>query len=383
MEVLLLTPRCNNKAALLAGTLLAKRPAAPVRSGFNGYVPPMLTGEGTAASPYLVCDPNGLGAIYHYELDRPDVFYRLDADIDFFGINWTTAPIPVFHGCLDGNDHIIRDLTIEGGGYLGLFGLLYDGKIENLVLEDCNVTGGEYSTALGCLVGYNYYGTISNCLAIGNVSGGNYSDITDSALGGLVGYSECSTIINCYAIGSVSGGDYSTALGGLVGYSEYSTITNCYAAGSISGENNSEYLGGLVGHNFEYSTIVNCYATGSVSGGDTLGGLVGRNFYSSISNCYATGSVNGNNNIGGLLGYDLGSVSNCYATGNVSGVSSFGGLVGNTDYGSCITYCYFLETAGPDNGYGSPLTDAQMQQQSSFVGWDFVGETASGTSQIW
>ena len=28
--------------------------------------------------------------------------------------------------------------------------------------------------------------------------------------------------------------------------------------------------------------------------------------------------------------------------------------------------------AGPNNGYGTPLTDAQMKQQSSFVGWDFT-----------
>ena len=74
-------------------------------------------------------------------MDSPDAFYRLEDDIDFSGINWSTPPIPAFHGCLDGNDHTIRDFTIDGGGYLGLFGSLYDGEIENLVLEDCNVIG--------------------------------------------------------------------------------------------------------------------------------------------------------------------------------------------------------------------------------------------------
>ncbi len=32
---------------------------------------------------------------------------------------------------------------------------------------------------------------------------------------------------------------------------------------------------------------------------------------------------------------------------------------------------------------GMPLTDEQMKQQASFVGWDFVWETANGTEDIW
>jgi len=41
------------------------------------------------------------------------------------------------------------------------------------------------------------------------------------------------------------------------------------------------------------------------------------------------------------------------------------------NYRADIDNCYFLDTSGPDNGYGTPLTDAQMKQQSSFIGWDF------------
>jgi hypothetical protein len=60
-----------------------------------------------------------------------------------------------------------------------------------------------------------------------------------------------------------------------------------------------------------------------------------------------------------------------------------GGLVGYADYGGTISRCYFLNTSGPNNGYGTPLTDAKMKQKSSFVGWDFVGETANGYEDIW
>jgi hypothetical protein len=37
-----------------------------------------------------------------------------------------------------------------------------------------------------------------------------------------------------------------------------------------------------------------------------------------------------------------------------------------------ISNCYFLDTSGPDNGYGTPLTDGEMKQQATFTGWDFV-----------
>jgi hypothetical protein len=75
-----------------------------------------------------------------------------------------------------------------------------------------------------------------------------------------------------------------------------------------------------------------------------------------------------------------------YANGStsVSGLvvsSSVGGLVGYNDRGS-INNCYFLDTSGPNNGYGEPLTDEQMKQPGSFVGWDFttIWEICEGTN---
>ena len=43
----------------------------------------------------------------------------------------------------------------------------------------------------------------------------------------------------------------------------------------------------------------------------------------------------------------------------------------------------FLTQAGRYNSIGTPLTDSQMKQQASFVGWDFVGETINGTEDVW
>jgi len=143
-------------------------------------------------------------------------------------------------------------------------------------------------------------------------------------------------------------------------------------------------------------SINNCYATGDVTSNRTiswnLGGLVGYNYYGSISNSYSKGNVTGANSswyLGGLVGLNQSSsISNSYSTGTVTGgnVSTYvGGLVGNSyfDWDSNISGSYFLATSGPDNGYGTPLTDAQMRQQSSFVGWDFVWETVNGPNDVW
>lgn len=358
--------------------------------------------------------------------------------------SFTTAliapyPGPPFGGKFDGNDSNILNLTIDTDGigydYLALFGQIESAVISNVHMENVNVTGGYQSWYLGSLcayndhgsignchatgnitagwkalylgglVGHNYYGTISNCCAAGNVTAGDDSEF----LGGLCGYNSRGSISECQATGNVGGVAYigglcgynnrgrisncystagvngTVAIGGLCGGIWFGTISNCYATGSVNGYGDS---GGLCGQN-SYGCINNCYATGNVTGGDyseSLGGLCGYNHYGSISNCYAKASVTGGSNserLGGLCGDNYySSISNCYSTGTVNGYDYLGGLCGYNDYGS-ISNCYFLDTSGPDNGLSTPLTDAQMKQQSSFSRWDFNNETANGTSQIW
>jgi hypothetical protein len=353
---------------------------------FSAYSGTYSGGSGTSEDPYKISDVNDMNEIGANPDDWDDHFI-LTADIDMSGFEYTTALIApdtnnstagfqgtAFAGVFDGAGYVISNLTIDdtgaGNDFLGLFGII-DGtsvQIINLGLVDVNVSGNSY---VASLAGYNKQGNISNCNATGSVSGNNN-------IGGLVGFSRSSAISNCSASGTISGNNY---LGGLVGVSFGGSISNCYATGSVSGD---DYLGGLVGENRGF--ISNCYVSVSIIGGvDSvcLGGLVGSN-WRTISNCYANGTVSSGIGLGGLVGFNYyGTISNCYASGSVSGDNALGGLVGYNEGLDSTSHCYFLETTGPDNGYGSPLTDAQMQQQSSFVGWDFVGETASGTSQIW
>ncbi len=292
---------------------------------FNSYIPPQLSGEGTSGSPYLISDANELGAIIHYD---NDAVYQLITDIDLRGIQWSCAVIPVFDGKFDGNDHTIRNLKIDGRAHLGLFGFaLSDAEINNLCIENCDISGQD---SLGGLVGYNY-GSITQSCSSGTATGDDY-------VGGLAGFNGDGSITSSYANGSATG-DYS--VGGLVGGNSGS-ITYSYATGTVTG--NGNYVGGLVGDNYSGS-ITSCFASGTVTGNDSVGGMLGRH-YGSFTNSYASGIVTGNNRIGGLVGYNQSS--------------------------STFISCYFLDTAGPNNGYGTALSDAVMKQQSSFFHFDFV-----------
>ncbi len=146
----------------------------PVLSIFHGYVPPILEGDGTSDNPYLIRDPNELGAICYYD---NSACYRLVDDINLAGITWSMAVIPFFSGCFDGNDHAISNLNIDTGGaginYLGLFGQIGSGgEVRNLVLENVSINGGNGLISggdtpirgcyLGSLVGYNDSGTIAS-----------------------------------------------------------------------------------------------------------------------------------------------------------------------------------------------------------------------------
>jgi type II secretion system protein G len=251
----------------------------------------------------------------------------LSGYVDWVPIGDEASP---FTGTFDGNNYVISNLTINrDADYQGLFGYTDGGKIENLGLENVDVTGNWYT---GGLVGWNN-GTIKNCYATGSVEGNNCT-------GGLVGCN-VGSITNSYATGSVNGNNCCT--GGLVGYNN-GTITDCYATGSVTGDS---YTGGLVGSNYG-GTLTDCYATGSVTGDFDTGGLVGFNdgiitdCYATITNCYATGSVTGGSSTGGLVGENFdGTLTNCYATGEVTGGSDTGGLVGYNAPGSYCYYCYY------------------------------------------
>ena len=312
-----------------------------------------------------------------------DVLYVLMADIDASATaTWndagTTTDVlegfkPIgdgsapFTGVFDGNGHTIRGLVINRPDvdYVGLFGYVgLGGQVRNLGVVGGTVTGAEN---VGALVGYNYYGTISNCHATAAITG-SYN------VGGLIGYNDSGTTSTCHADGAVTGAaDY---VGGLIGVNR-SVVSNCYASGAVTG---SSYVGGLVGYTF-CGTVSNCFATGAVAGtGEDVGGLVGHNESGKVLQCYATGAVTGaGNGVGGLIGNTYsGRVSSCYTTGTITGVSNVGGLVGYND-STRVSRCY---ATGAITGTGDNVGGLIGDNYSGSVSTCYASGAVAGSSYI-
>jgi len=380
-------------------------------------------GSGTAGDPYRIGSATDLLTLAGSTGDY-DANFILTADIDLAYYTFTAAVIApdiniyvdgfqgtAFTGVFDGNGHKITNLTISGSGYLGLFGTIegpgsywgYKDMVKNLTIENVNITGSDPTASynLGGLAGYNLYGAIKNCYSSGTITRAN-SDSGADSFGGLIGYNDYGKINSCSSSVNIYGGRFAIDLGGLAGYNYYGNINNSFATGDVSGEALSlheicEAFGGLVGRN-EFGTINECWASGNVTsygnltegaGGDEFGGLVGLNTWSTISNCYAIGSVTSNlMATGGLVGANdsYSTITNCYSTGSVLCTNTFyGGLVGD-NLGTVTASFWDINTSGlmfSDGGEGN--TTAEMKTRSTFTnaGWDFVGETANGTEDIW
>ncbi len=178
----------------------------------------------------------------------------------------------------------------------------------------------------------------------------------------------------------VSSGPY---VGGLAGVIYKAVLTDCCYVGRVVGGGGS--VGGLVGASMT-DDVMGCFSAGEVSGdGDCIGGLVGRS--GAVTNCYSTASVTGSGeDIGGLVGIAGGlGVTNCYSAGKVVGTGDFAsGLTGRLFW--IWNSFWDTETSGHTSGKGETgLTTAQMQDVRTYLaaGWDFVGETQNGTSDIW
>ena len=325
-----------------------------------------LEGEGREHNPYLIRTAGQLELMGRCPYER-DAHFKLMANIDLDpnlpgGRVFDKAVIAPdtdpaaggyqgtpFTGTFDGNGYVISHLTVRGQGYLGLFGQLGTsgtpgGDVKNLGVVDVNIVGLGSPSIFG--------------------SGG--------PVGGLIGLNS-RIVTQCYSTGTVSG---TGSVGGLVGWND-GVLTSCCSAGAVHGNDN---VGGLVGFAGWNASIWDCYSTSSVSGDDSVGGLVGlADWYSECLVC-------------GVWSADI---SRCYSAGPVSGANRIGGLVGlgvDTFYDFGGERCRWTESfwdmqasAQATSAGGTGKTTAEMQTAKTFLdgGWDFVGETANGTPDIW
>lgn len=320
---------------------------------------PIMEGEGTKTSPYLIKTVEQLQKI-NADMES---YYKLGKDIDLENIeNWLpigSKDMP-FTGTLDGAGYTIRNMKIDSSeGNIGLFGYTEGSTITNLDLTNYNITA----------------------------SGEN--------IGSLVGYNQ-GTIINVSTTGTITTKGTVKNVGGLVGNNESATITSVSTNVNILLKNTSTYVGGLVGIIDNGSIINKCYSRGTIqynsgSYGTNVGGIAGYAKGSSssktnIENIYSSVNIKASNYIGGLIGYiaDATTINNAYAIGNLNGGNA-GGIIGRKNSSSSVkvnSSYWSKETTGQATSVlGEPKTISQLVQKTTY-GWNFTSIWAidEGTS---
>jgi len=164
-------------------------------------------------------------------------------------------------GLVGANLGLVQNCTASGSvtGNRDLGGLAGINGSDSVIIKS-SATGSVISStagdstwgkSIGGLVGDNN-GSVTRSYATGPVvDQGNVG--TSSYAGGLAGYNgNDATISNCYAVGNVTG---RKTVGGISGYNS-GAISRCYATGIVGGES---AVGGVAGDNGSYGTIPSCF----------------------------------------------------------------------------------------------------------------------------
>lgn len=163
--------------------------------------------------------------------------YKLVADIDMEGVEF--APLGEFSGTLDGQGHIIKNLTFSDPqrDQTALFSTMRGGTIKNLGIEDANLVG---NANVAALVGRCYGGTISQCY-VGNsyIEGRDHvaAFAGDMNRNGDVG----ATISNCISDAKIKSRQFQAS--GIAGVSNGGLMENCLFSGIVD---NSGGVAGLI-----------------------------------------------------------------------------------------------------------------------------------------
>ena len=318
-------------------------------------------GEGTESDPWKITSVEQLQSI----ADNPDAHFILIADINAsstadwndglgfepIGDFWGTR----FSGSLNGNGFSITGLTIklENQNYVGLFGVVQNGGLKNIILKDVEINGRNNT---GGLAGSLVDGSVLNSAVSGTITGNDYT-------GGLIGSMDQSTVQQSYTNASISG---ETQVGGLAGLSYISDIYSSYSHSVINGQS---YVGGLVGvvtsfgydSDDESSVMYGTYAAGPVNGDEYTGGLIGEVEWIVLTKS-AQSSEESNS--------DSNSVLTSYWDIEMSGQA---GAVSN----DMRWEGFRIDTSG--------ASTSAMYQQSTYEGWDFdeVWAISEGESYPW
>jgi len=150
--------------------------------------------DGSYEDPYIIYNKDQLVMMASKNDDFSGKHIKLANDIDMSGVTNYNGYF-IFKGHFDGNGKTISNLTINfSGDDVGLFGIIQDGIVENLMLFGATITGGNY---VGGIAGASYSGAIRNCTVVGSRITATFKG-TDFYAGAIVGYNSQGTLTNNY-----------------------------------------------------------------------------------------------------------------------------------------------------------------------------------------
>ena len=286
-----------------------------------------------------------------------------------------------FGGTYDGADYVIENVNIQGqmASCAGLFGVVYNGTLKNIILYDSNGTGqinsGYYPNTqtawygIGALAGVagvakdNPSGVVENCAVAGytiNAKTYTASGWGGSNIGGMIGATNmdlegCSAVTRIIVPTGTNDND-NMRIGGLVGSGSKRNrttatgISNCYAGGSISLAKDifvkkGIYIGGLVGGSYMKPLAVNGNNNTLIGflNDETENGRQVNTTNNAFTNCYSFVELP---NVKSVAGDKIQSL---YALGGTGEIVEAGkGTLKN--HGICtITNCYYLDSVLVNN----------------------------------
>lgn len=291
-------------------------------------------GDGTKEKPYQISTKEHLMGLSElaamgmeiretegtYPGNYKGAHFQLVKNIDLGGMNW----IPIgfyrneadfyldevcpFDGYFDGNGKTVSNFRIADSewNHAGLFGVVKDSVIENLVVKPGGILYGMDS--VGILAGRAENCEIRNVTVMGTVK-------TKENAGGIAGEISDGTVIeNCTAdhVAIDSGDKKEVFVGGIAGKAAESFIVDC-----------------IVNTGDSY--------TARIQGGGYVGGIVGFQNGTDIFNVHVMGTV------GGSGSQAIGGVTGKYASGKMK-VARFEGTVASSGLGSMAHEGTFIGT---------------------------------------
>jgi hypothetical protein len=333
-------------------------------------------GAGTSSDPYQVATWQNLYWISQNNTSW-DKHFLQTADIDFSlaspAINtwsgntgWTPIGLDLdnpFTGVYDGGGFKIKGVFIDRSANIqALFGRVQgpDALIVNTHVRSSNVSAGQDVGLLVAVLAGD--GKVFYCSSEGSVNA------TNSRSGGLVGYNLLGIIEHSYTNATVTGTDRAGTLVGQMWIG--SRLSRSKAVGNVSGTSGTggNGVGGFVGFITSTTTIIeDCYNNADVT---ALSNTASHRFaaflgYSNLLNSQVRRN------------YSTGSVNNFTAQTNR-------GFFFRDTYSNFVNNFWLSEQSNQTTAVNaSELTNLQARNQASYSSWDFVGESANGTEDIW